>query len=301
MAGISNLTIINCVFSLKGFYKWSLLVYNNTLINVVTWPATIFQIRELTLLRLVGSNSYLSNLKQFFEGIIGNIFKCPKNFCSETRLMYIQYLNQNVTTNIPFSKRIIPSMRNLTSLVNELPVLKYDVELNFYNNHFKNKTDKDKYKLDLSLSQVEFLFPDQDFTPGSLLKVKNNLFLSSNMMDLFYYNITKNNFIAYRQFRIDSIQKLGAMSYYLFNFAIQYYSYLALDINGTLYNGIQEDKAFITFVPYAIQKSIEILKNKIRLVVIARLTFIYIFQKSKRSCDYYISKVVLSGKIKGNK
>ncbi len=58
---------IDINYSLKGFYQWSLLLYNKTLISTVPWPSETLNITQDTIIKLVGNDSYLSNLKHLFE------------------------------------------------------------------------------------------------------------------------------------------------------------------------------------------------------------------------------------------
>jgi len=222
--------------------------------------------------------------------------------------MATQETEASIVNNIPLSKKTFKDIKELSEYVD---TYNYDVSpemVFFYQNEFVTKYPNITYN-EIKFSGDQFLriFDSSNITYylNNLLnlikdlnaanKTETNLYISSNMLDFYFYYTSVDIYSLYRKFNIKSEYQLYFIADYLKYLTKNFFD-INIKVGNTTIATSNDEVAFASLSPQTIINSIKSLSDneKIRIVVTAKLLFERL-SLNKISCLTYLVPL-LNGK-----
>ena len=236
--------------TMKGYFKWVLLIGNNDLIKNSNWINEEFSLSKDEIISIVGKEEFLNRYLNSFINKLAKELGCDLSKGCGDSLIYYQLINRNVTKVI--------GIDNISELMKKIGLpLKIDIspEMDIYFEEIYSKKVQGTYN-EYSLTEEQLI---------KILKGDYSIYSPSNAINLLNINITKNITKAYEIYSLKEKQ-LKFIIDYIFDFLLNQFSNIKFKENNKEYTIDENARAFTSFLQILVDNSYgKLIKNNILL------------------------------------
>lgn len=274
--------------SKKGFYFWSKLINDQSLINQATWLSGELQLTSTEVSSIIGTSSFLYRYYTYFNEKIARDLKCDQQNVCGNEILYMQLAERKPTLYVG-----VENFAKLDEIVETAP-LKFDsspeIEIAFLSSKFKNDTTEYK-DVSMSATQLKGLF-DHNYSTSSID-------VAGNAINLLNMNMTNDLYQAYTLYKISSSFQMNFLTYYIFEFLPDTFIYQKFTDNSKDYHISPTAKAFSSLAQIIIDETYGSLYSNGNLysIILAKLTYQYIQdEKMENFCPIIMQRALDDGR-----